>query len=176
MTTELIEPKPVLLPNVIRKQYANGMTLPQLARLYEKDLVTLEPIVEGVQPKRRNLRDSELDEEVVRRKRREERNARIVELVKAGANQSEVAEQFGITRRTVSAILQSHGCTTFRTRQRIDHAEFAPAVKKLMDAGLTNEQIQNELNITHANLQTLKRRHGLKLNVGRRHKTKGEPS
>lgn len=176
MTTELIEPKPALRPSVIQKQYRNGLGLNQLAILYETDEETLKPIVEGVQPKRRNLRDSELDEEVVRRKRREERNARIVELVKAGVNQSEVAEQFGITRRTVSAILQSHGCTTFRTRQRINHAEFAPAVKKLMDAGLTNEQIQNELNITHANLQTLKRRHGLKLNVGRRHKTKGVPS
>lgn len=176
MTTELIEPKPVLLPNVIRKQYANGMTLIQLSRLYETDVATLELIVEGVQPKRRNLRDSDLDEEVARQKRREERNARIVELVKAGANQSEVAEQFGITRRTVSAILKSHGCTTFRTRQYINHEELAPEVKKLMDAGMTNEQIQNELNITHANLQTLKRRHGLKLKAGRRHKTKGESS
>jgi DNA-binding CsgD family transcriptional regulator len=176
MTTELIEPKTPIRIDVVQKQYKNGMTLQQLATLYEVEEMELKPIVADIVPKRRNLRDSELDEEAERRKRREERNARIVELVKAGANQSEVAEQFGITRRTVSAILQSHGCTTFRTRQRINHEEFAPKVKKLMDAGLTNEQIQNELNITHANLQTLKRRHGLKLKAGRRHKKKGESS
>ena len=174
MKTELESAKIMVPTSVIRRQYAKGMTLPQLARLYETDVEALKPLVQGVERKRRNLQDSELDEALIRQKRREERNARILELVKAGKNQSEVAEQFGITRRTVSSILNRHGCTKSRPRQRIDHAEYAPKVKKLMDAGMTNKQIQNELNITHSNLQTLKRRHGLKLKVGRHYPTKGE--
>ena len=108
---EPVEVKTPIRINLVQKQYKNGMKLSQLARLYEVDEQTLEPMIKGIEQKRRNVRDEEEDPAILRKKRREARDARILELTKAGKNQSEVANIVGVTRRTVSNALKNFGYT-----------------------------------------------------------------
>lgn len=126
MTTELATPKIMVPTSVIRRQYAKGMTLPQLARLYETDVESLKPLVQGVEQKRRAESDEDEDE---------------LDMV------------------TDSTVKHERK----KTRYHIDHAAYADSVKRMMDDGLSNPEIMDELNITLTNLQTIKKKFGLKL-------------
>lgn len=126
MTTELAVPKIMVPTSVIRRQYAKGMTLPQLARLYETDVEALKPLVQGVEQKRRAESDEDEDE---------------LDTVTGGDAK---------TGRK-------------KPRYHIDHAAYADRVKRMMDAGMSNAEMMDELGITHMNLQTIKKKFGLKL-------------
>lgn len=111
-------------PGVIRRQYAKGMKLWQLAILYDADEASIQPIVEGIV---QNLREEE-----------EEEN--LNEVPRVGAK---------VERK--------------KSRYYIDHATYADRVKQMMDAGMSNAEMMDKLDITHSNLQTIKKKFGLKL-------------
>lgn len=126
MTTELTVPKIMVPTSVIRRQYAKGMTLPQLARLYETDVEALKPLVQGVEQKRRAGSDDDEDESDVA---------------------TDSVEKPGRKK----------------SRYHIDHAAYADDVKRMMHAGMSNAEMMAELGITQTNLQTIKKKFGLKL-------------
>lgn len=125
MTTELVSAKIMVPTSVIRRQYAKGMTLPQLARLYETDVEALKPLVQGVEWKRR----AESDEE----------------------------DEWGFDEGADMVFKR------IKPRHHIDHASYAEPVKRMIEEGMSNPEIMNELGITHTNLQTIKKKFGLKL-------------
>lgn len=111
-----------VFPSVIRRQYAKGMKLWQLANLYETDEATIQPIVAGIVQKPREEEDE--DEQPVVRKykpkmkinmkpnpEREARNQRIVELAREGLSQREIAELENVTQQTVLRILKEANYT-----------------------------------------------------------------
>lgn len=162
MTTE-IDHNPII-PSVVRKQYQRGMGLPELCRLYDTTEDMIRPLVEGVE------RDERKDERAVLVKQVKE----LYEEERLG--KYAISQILGRHQKTIRDIVDEHGFKR-KPKPKIEpkkveievgsmkvaerHEMLAVKIKELMEKGLKNKEIINELGIGINLLYTVKNKYGL---------------
>ena len=162
MTTD-IDHNPII-PSVVRKQYRRGMDLPELCRLYDTTEDVIRPFVQGVE------RDERKDERTVLVKQVKE----LYEEERLG--KYAIAQILGKHQKTIRDIVNEHGFKrkpqpnivpkkveievgSMKVAER--HEMLAVKIKELMEKGLKNKEIINELGIGINLLYTVKNKYGL---------------
>ena len=164
MTTELQEPKAPIRVDVLQKQYRNGMTLKQLALLYEVDESVLAPYVEGVELKERKNEKAMLVRQV----------RELYEQEQLGMHA--IGEILGKNRMTIHKIVKENAFKkgprakeperkARSKRARYDYQELSKRIEGLLNAGMLADAIMFDLNISKTTFYAVKKKYGANWNV-----------
>lgn len=162
MTTD-IDHNPII-PSVVRKQYQRGMDLPELCRLYDTTEDVIRPLIEGVK------RDERKDERAILVRQVKE----LYEEERLG--EYAISQILDKNQKTIRDIVNEYGFKqkpqpkielkkveievgSMKTAER--HEKLAVKIKELMEKGLKNKEIINELGIGLNLLYTVKNKYGL---------------
>ncbi len=176
MTTD-IDHNPII-PSVVRKQYQRGMGLPELCRLYDTTEDVIRPFVQGVE------RDERKDERSVLVKQvkelyEEERLSEYAISQILGKHQNairDIVNEHGFKRKPQPKIEPKKveiEVGSMKVAER--HEMLAVKIKELMEKGLKNREIVNELGIGINLLYTVKRKYGLSKTTKPRKKEPKQP-
>lgn len=183
---ELIEPKQPVRIDIVQKQYKNGMQLDQLARLYEVDVETLNPIVAGIEQKARkkSIEDEKVAEQIRELAEEEELTKYvIVQVLGLSLRKVErIARDFGITfpsatRGTGDELETTEQPPTKRGRGRRrdlsddEMASLAQAIRTLAAKDLSISAISRELGHSYARVNRIVKEHSIPIT-----KSKNDPT